>query len=826
MRNVLLLALNLLGTVTLSAQTLTGAVSDPLGAPVANARVTIFLMDTTGFRETRTDANGVYLFENLDPYYFFFGVAKPGFAYFQNATTGIVGTVIHDAQLVPETEEGQWDIIMQSPEALGGTDLGVLMPNGSVYYCHNTKDPFCFVPTENDTSIAKGSLFAQGCVAPALLLNGKLLFAGGTLEEDGYGPACKKIKTFDPITEVWQYQPDMLDSRWYPTLAPLYDQRLLIAGGGDINTGLPNAKRTKTSEVYDPATGQSIWTDTLKFGNEVSAIVPLFTGKVLMTFRPPQLFDPATLQWDLAADFVQGNRLPNGDHCDHEIVMRPNGQVVAIGYKSFTPGQPGVNVEIYDPIQNTWSLGSNFAPTRSRAKVVQLPDETIVVMGGFKQQATDPSPVNNWGYMSLTDQYDPTTDTWRRLANMNWKREYHAITILVPDGRVIAVGGEGAPGNEPPQSIIEAFSPPYLFRGIRPEISNFNKTVFQRGETIDFEAHKTNALSKVMLMSNAVMTHFMNSGNGRCLELEFTQNGNQVTATLPNDSLKLMPGWYMLFGMVDDIPSVAKIVQILPGPFVMSETLPAAGFSTSQSAGCEPLTVQFINTSSTNVEDFNWQFPGGTPSFSTAENPIVVYSNAGVYSVILTVSNTVGSSTATQPNSITVNPLPASGFTHSIIGATASFTNTSNNASSYFWDFGDGGTSTQISPSHTFTNDGTYTVTLLSTGPCGTASAMQTIIINTVNTNEPGFVASFRVFPNPISSGGFLSAEIHLKKTGKVNFELTDAVGKQIRNYAGFEKTTDKQVFILKTTGIQAGAYLLTARLEDVILGTEKVILK
>lgn len=826
MRYLLLFVLTILFINILSAQTLTGTVTDPIGTPIANARVTIFLADTTEFRETRTNANGVYLFENLNPSYFFFGVAARGFAYFNNATTGIVGTVIHDAQLVPETEEGQWDIIMQSPEALGGTDLGVLMPNGSIYYCHNTKDPFYFSPTENDTSLAKGSLFAQGCVAPALLLNGQLLFAGGTLEEDGFGPACKKIKTFDPITQVWQYQPDMLDSRWYPTLAPLYDQRLLIAGGGDLNTGLPNAKRTKTSEVYDPATGQTVWTDTLKFGNEVSAIVPLFTGKVLMTFRPPQLFDPATLQWDLAADFVQGNRLPNGDHCDHEIVLRPNGQVVAIGYKSFTPGQPGVNVEVYDPIQNTWTLGSNFSPTRSRAKVVQLPDDKILVMGGFKEETTDPTPVNNWGYMGLTDQYDPSSNSWRRLKNMNWKREYHTITILVPDGRVIAVGGEGAPGNEPPQSIIEAFSPPYLFRGIRPEISNFNKTVFQRGETIEFEAHKTNALTKVMLMSNAVMTHFMNSGNGRCLELEFSQNGNQVSVTLPNDSLKLMPGWYMLFGMVDDIPSVAQILQILPGQNVMNETLPTAGFTTTLNAGCEPLTVQFTSTSSANVDDLRWQFPGGIPGSSSTENPTVLYPSPGTYSISLTVSNSAGADTVIQANYITVNPLPSSGFSNSITGATVSFTNTSTNSSSYLWNFGDGNTSTQTNPIHTYSVDGTYTVTLQSTGLCGTASDTQTVIVNTVNINEPGEIKSFRVYPNPVALSGSISVDMDLKQTGNVNFELTDAAGKQVRHYSLFEKTTDKQIFTLKTTGIQAGVYLLTAHLQDVIIGTEKVIIR
>lgn len=656
---LIFLFIGIIGTV--SAQTLTGTITNPAGAPVVNARITLFNADTSWLWEARTDASGKYLFENLPgggPY-LFFGVAKPGFAYFQNATTGILGTIIHDAQLEPETEQGKWDIVMNSPEPLGGTDLGVLMPDGSIYYCHNTKDPFYFLPAQNDTTFAQGSDQVQGCVGPALLSDGRVLFAGGTLQEV-YGPGCKKVKIFDPVTRKWYYQPDMLDYRWYPTVAPLYDERLLIVGGGGLN----NPVRVKTSEVYDPATGLTQWADTVKFGNEVSAVVPLFTGKILMTFRPPQLFDPATLQWDLAADFVQGNRLPNGDHCDHEIVLRPNGQVVAIGYKSFTPGQPGVNVEIYDPEQDTWTLGSNFAPTRSRAKVVQLPDQKILVMGGYKEQTTDPTPVNNWGYMGLADQYDPDANSWRRLANMNWKREYHAITILAPDGRVIAVGGEGAPGNEPPQSIIEAFSPPYLFRGIRPELSNFNKTTFQRGETIEFEARKTNALTKVMLMSNAVMTHFMNSGNGRCLDLDFTQTGSQVSALLPDDSLRLMPGWYMLFGMVDDIPSVAQIVKIEAGKFVSA----------------------------------------------TGE--------------------------------------------------------------------------------------------------------------------APAAASAFQVFPNPAVAGGSFTVAMRSKRTGKINFELTDATGKAVRGFSFSEKSTGSQVFTLITTEVPAGVYFLTARIGGAILETQKVMLK
>jgi hypothetical protein len=142
----------------------------------------------------------------------------------------------------------------------------------------------------------------------------------------------------------------------------------------------------------------------------------------------------------------------------------------------------------------------------------------------------------------------------------------------VPDGRIIAVGGEGSPGNEPPESLIEAFSPPYLFKGIRPEIRNLTIHEFKRKGTIEFDIAKTNALTGVVLMSNPVLTHFMNSGNNRFLNLEFEQNGNQIKAFLPDDSLRLMPGWYMLFAMVDDIPSVAQIVKVEKGVSIVTNT--------------------------------------------------------------------------------------------------------------------------------------------------------------------------------------------------------------------------------------------------------------
>ncbi|HNT79592.1 MAG TPA: DUF1929 domain-containing protein [Bacteroidia bacterium] len=536
--------------------TVSGQISDTIGIPVPEARITLFDSSQTYFQEERTDAAGVYLFSNVPSGNYFLGIEKLNKEYIEQSIS-VSANFTLNTTLYTETEQGIWNIIIQSPEPLGGTNLGILMPDGKIFYCHDTRDPFYFDPILNDTIGTSGSANVQGCVGPIQTEDGKIWFIGGALVPT-YGPGSQKVKSFDPSSNTWQFQPDMLDWRWYPSVIQLPDSRILIAGGGGLN----NPIRTNTSEVYDLATGTSVLTDTMAIGNEVSPIVLLYDGKVLMTHRPPQVFDPVTNQWDLTGDFVQSPRLPNGDHSDCEIVLMPDGEVIAIGYKSFTPGIYGTFVERYNPISGTWALGSSILPIRSRAKTVLLPDKNILVIGGEKENPADTTSTNQWGYMNLCDMYDPSTDSWRRLNRLNYKREYHCNAILVPDGRIIAVGGEGRPGNDPPFSVIEAFNPPYLFRGVRPEIINLTQTSFGRGANIDFDFLKTDSITEVLLMSNAVVTHFMNSGNNRYISLNYSQTGSHITAILPSDSITLPPGIYMLFVMVDDIPSIAEIVRI------------------------------------------------------------------------------------------------------------------------------------------------------------------------------------------------------------------------------------------------------------------------
>ena len=168
---------------------------------------------------------------------------------------------------------------------------------------------------------------------------------------------------------------------------------------------------------------------------------------------------------------------------------------------------------------------------------------------------------------------------------------------------------------------------------------------------------------------------------------------------------------------------------------VVITTEPGAGFSVSTTSGCAVLVVNFTDISSGNPVSWAWDFPGGTPGSSTAQNPTVQYSTPGVYDVTLVVTSVGGSTSSfTQPGIITVNGAPSAGFSSSVNGATAIFTNSSADATSYIWNFGDDSNSTEENPTHTYANDGVYTVTLSAINNCGTTIFEQTVTVVTPPT--------------------------------------------------------------------------------------------
>ena len=142
---------------------------------------------------------------------------------------------------------------------------------------------------------------------------------------------------------------------------------------------------------------------------------------------------------------------------------------------------------------------------------------------------------------------------------------------------------------------------------------------------------------------------------------------------------------------------------------------PAAAFTATPENGKVPMAVKFIDRSEGQVESWQWSFGDGERS--TEKDPVHTYLTAGVYNVILTVSNEYGSSDTTKPGFITVVGPLLSKFTADPTSGSApvtvKFTDHSiGNPTSWKWNFGDGGTSTEQNPTHTFTNGNAFEVKL------------------------------------------------------------------------------------------------------------------
>jgi len=155
----------------------------------------------------------------------------------------------------------------------------------------------------------------------------------------------------------------------------------------------------------------------------------------------------------------------------------------------------------------------------------------------------------------------------------------------------------------------------------------------------------------------------------------------------------------------------AHIATITP----VSTNPPVADFSGTPTTIMEGQSVAFTDLSQY-ATGWSWNF--GDSQTATTQNPVHTYSTAGTYTVSLTANNNNGFDTETKVNYITVTPftiVPVAGFTAdatSTCTGVVNFTNTSVDASSYLWDFGDGNTSTDENPTHVYTTSGTFTVTL------------------------------------------------------------------------------------------------------------------
>lgn len=153
-------------------------------------------------------------------------------------------------------------------------------------------------------------------------------------------------------------------------------------------------------------------------------------------------------------------------------------------------------------------------------------------------------------------------------------------------------------------------------------------------------------------------------------------------------------------------------------------TPPVAQFNSSTTSCEAPCNVTFTNNS-TNATEFSWTFGDGQSSNATS--PSHTFTTADTYNVVLTATGPGGSSTANQTITVVDGDDPCDDPTADFdidndgceAPCTVYFEENADDADSYFWDFGDGQTSTSPNPSHTYTEAGEYDVSLTVTNACG-----------------------------------------------------------------------------------------------------------
>jgi gliding motility-associated-like protein len=200
--------------------------------------------------------------------------------------------------------------------------------------------------------------------------------------------------------------------------------------------------------------------------------------------------------------------------------------------------------------------------------------------------------------------------------------------------------------------------------------------------------------------------------------------------------------------------------SVIKSNYILVNAAPTVDFTTNDTTGCYPLLTQFTDQSTANQGALNswlWEFGDGDISYNP--NPNHIYNALGNYNVKLTVTNSTGcAATFTKPAFIKINKGVRSSF--SFVApqncnppSDVPFTNLSTGTGiiKYIWNFGDGGISVQDDPSHTYTSNGFFTVSLISFNDQGCSDTMEMPNIISVGQVLPRFS-----LPDSVCAGSYV----------------------------------------------------------------------
>ena len=324
-----------------------------------------------------------------------------------------------------------------------------------------------------------GRWSAVPSVDQSSLLNRVLKLADGTVlfVGVGFGPDEQVTGTaygLDTTDLSWKKFADPPAARAFHQMVLMGDGRVMVAGGIELNDDLSSFRRERinTVDIFDPASNtwqqaapmstasEELWLFTLNDGRVLSIV-----GEDEASSDSPvyaQIYDPDTDKWTVV-DSADPYYLPTG------AVQLSDGRVLVAGtlkgsgttsygfsgglltFVTLPDGRRYFGeqardlsrAKVYDPATDTWEATLGSTGIRTSASLTLLRDGRVLVAGG-EDSEEDFSAGYSFDYRlySTTVVYDPELNFWSPGPDLAERRMDHSA-ILIPDGRVIFLGGIG-----------------------------------------------------------------------------------------------------------------------------------------------------------------------------------------------------------------------------------------------------------------------------------------------------------------------------------------------------------------------------------------------
>ncbi|WP_437314857.1 galactose oxidase-like domain-containing protein [Sorangium sp. So ce385] len=480
------------------------------------------------------------------------------------------------------------------------------------------------------------------CGGNTTLTDGRWLVVGGHDKSGNQG--TRKLNIFDPLTETWVHRtpapvkaaydvdpnfrfpelhPNALDERntdppapsdmryqrWYPTAVTLPDGKVLLLSGSDQDSsvGPDEAPATKVRqvvpEIYDPLTDRTVALENAR------KLLPMYprsfvvqTGRhkhdwkvaVVAEVQPPlptdlRPYDPFqyngnTYFLDVRAALADRRRGEPGerhwrlvDRADfaHESGAsaamfeldddgQPLSQRIALFGGDAGNGDDVAAVEMIDFSERRprWRRQGELVRPATQNNAVVLPNGRVLIVGGRG------GPPGGERVSTLEYQlFDPDSGHIETVARTTVPRHDHSTLQLAPDGSVYSMGGNRvdlAPEDDTlGVPVLQVYKPAYMFMGSRPVIERAPEEIsYRRSFEVKLDAPCRSAGSVAILRTDPV-THNWSWGN-RYVKLSFDRTSRcNLKVHAPASGATAPGGNYLLF-VLDDrgVPSEAKRVRV------------------------------------------------------------------------------------------------------------------------------------------------------------------------------------------------------------------------------------------------------------------------